>query len=93
MKLSTFLVGMFASATAIAVGMLALGGTFAVAVMMWFATVLLAQVLYVLLLAAMARFSDGSAYPCWQDAGAKGTFARSGDLPDTRAKHSPGHNA
>lgn len=93
MKLSSFLVGMFATATAVAIATLTLGGTLLGAVMMWFATMMVAQLLYVALLVAMARFSGQGDYGCWQDGGATSVFSRQGDLSDTAVKPTSGPNA
>lgn len=90
MKLSSFLVGMFATATAVSVASLTFGGTFWTAVMLWFCTLLIAQVLYVLYLVLIARFSgDGNR---WTQAKTKSVFARPAELGEGRVNQSSGPN-
>lgn len=93
MKLSSFLVGMFVTATAVAIGTLTLGGTVLSAVLMWFATLVVAQLLYVGLLVTTARISDKGQYPCWQEGGEASVFSKSGEVSDNAVKHSAGPNA
>lgn len=93
MKLSSFLVGMITTAMLVAFGTLTLGGTVLSAVMMWFATLMVAQIAYVVLLVVMARVPDDGAYPRWPEGGAASVFGRQGELSDKAAKPSVSRNA
>lgn len=93
MKLSSFLVGMFATATAVAIGTLALGGTMIAAILMWFATLVVAQLLYVGLLVTTARASGQRQTTCRQEGGETSVFSQKGEVADNAVKHSAGPNA
>ncbi len=80
MKLSSFLIGMFVTAGATAIAVLALGGSLIFAVAMWFAALVVAQLLYTALLVAMARFAGDGQHTAWADGGAQGVFAHQGDF-------------
>lgn len=93
MKLSSFLIGMLAAATAVAIATLSFGGSLAAAVAMWFATLLVAQILYIALLVGMARFSGEAKHAGWQDSGVQPAFSRTNDLGEGAGGRSSGPNA
>lgn len=93
MKLTSFLIGMLAAATAAAIATLSFGGSLLAALGMWFLTLLVAQILYVALLVGMARFSGAPKHAGWQEAGAQPVFSRPNDLGEGAGGRSSGPNA
>jgi hypothetical protein len=88
MKLSSFIIGMSASACISGFAAFAVSGSSMLALAMFGVTLVVAQILYVALLVAMSRMNGIGQTASWPEASAQAIFSHQTDLGESRIKRS-----